>query len=193
MTPLTPSLLRRLRAARPTRQKFRQAFRGADGAIDLASIMVGVLVIGVVGGVIAATVTAVIPWSQDSAAQQNLDSVNTAEGVSLAKDGSFFAYDSHPDAEYHAAEVTYLERPEQRLVIETSDNGQGYVAVTKSASGKIFMPPAPRQRYSSPRTSATSSPRPLACAPQESERSRSQPLSAITCQAGSRRSEFRKL
>ena len=50
-------------------------FKNEDGAIDLASIMVGVIVVGLIGGVIAATVFAVIPWAQDNAAKQQLDSL----------------------------------------------------------------------------------------------------------------------
>ena len=43
MTSLSPTLLRKLSKARPTRQKFRHAFRGADGNVDLSSIIVGTL------------------------------------------------------------------------------------------------------------------------------------------------------
>ncbi|MHA6668556.1 hypothetical protein ACX3O0_06755 [Homoserinimonas sp. A447] len=83
-----------LRAA-AARQKFASAkargFKATaaeTGAIDLASIMVGVLVIGIVGGVIAATVFAVIPWSQDQAAQQALSAVSTSQSVGYAGSSS---------------------------------------------------------------------------------------------------------
>ena len=56
-----------------------EVFVSSTGAIDLASIMVGIIVIGLIGGVIAATVFAIIPWAQDNAAKQQLDSIATAE------------------------------------------------------------------------------------------------------------------
>jgi type II secretory pathway pseudopilin PulG len=59
----------------------KAAFTNEDGAIDLASIMVGIIVIGLIGGVIAATVFAVIPWAQDNAAKQQLDSVASAQSA----------------------------------------------------------------------------------------------------------------
>ena len=58
-----------------------EAFKNEAGAIDLASIMVGIIVIGLIGGVIAATVFAVIPWAQDNAAKQQLDSVASAQAA----------------------------------------------------------------------------------------------------------------
>jgi type II secretory pathway pseudopilin PulG len=59
----------------------KEAFRNEEGAIDLASIMVGIIVIGLIGGVIAATVFAVIPWAQDNAAKQQLDSIANAQSA----------------------------------------------------------------------------------------------------------------
>lgn len=49
------------------------------GAIDLASIMVGIVVMGIVGGVITATVFVAIPWAQDNAARQQLESIDLAQ------------------------------------------------------------------------------------------------------------------
>jgi len=68
----------------------KEAFTNEQGAIDLASIMVGIIVIGLIGGVIAATVFAVIPWAQDNAAKQQLDSVAAAQSayVGLSADVS---------------------------------------------------------------------------------------------------------
>jgi hypothetical protein len=64
-----------------TSSSAKAAFTNEDGAIDLASIMVGIIVIGLIGGVIAATVFAVIPWAQDNAAKQQLDSVASAQAA----------------------------------------------------------------------------------------------------------------
>jgi hypothetical protein len=51
------------------------------GAIDLASIMVGIIVIGLVGAIVAATVFAVIPWTQDNAAKQQLNNIRVAQNA----------------------------------------------------------------------------------------------------------------
>jgi type II secretory pathway pseudopilin PulG len=67
----------------------KEAFKNEAGAIDLASIMVGIIVIGLIGGVIAATVFAVIPWAQDNAAEQQLDSISSAQSayIGLSTEG----------------------------------------------------------------------------------------------------------
>ena len=56
--------------------------------------MVGIIVIGLIGGVIAATVFAVIPWAQNNAAKQQLDSIASAQsayiGLSVDKGDSRF-------------------------------------------------------------------------------------------------------
>lgn len=67
--------------AKATSGNMKEAFKNEEGAIDLASIMVGIIVIGLIGGVIAATVFAVIPWAQDNAAKQQLDSVASAQSA----------------------------------------------------------------------------------------------------------------
>ena len=67
--------------AKATRGNVKEAFKNEAGAIDLASIMVGIIVIGLIGGVIAATVFAVIPWAQDNAAKQQLDSIASAQNA----------------------------------------------------------------------------------------------------------------
>lgn len=70
------------------------AFKNENGAIDLSSIMVGIIVIGLIGGVIAATVFSVIPWSQDNAAKQQLDSVAAAQSayIGLSYNGTTATY-----------------------------------------------------------------------------------------------------
>jgi type II secretory pathway pseudopilin PulG len=75
--------------AKATRGNVKEAFKNEAGAIDLASIMVGIIVIGLIGGVIAATVFAVIPWAQDNAAKQQLDSISSAQSayIGLSADG----------------------------------------------------------------------------------------------------------
>jgi type II secretory pathway pseudopilin PulG len=76
--------------AKAARGNVKEAFKNEAGAIDLASIMVGIIVIGLIGGVIAATVFAVIPWAQNNAAKQQLDSVVSAQSayLGLSADGA---------------------------------------------------------------------------------------------------------
>jgi type II secretory pathway pseudopilin PulG len=63
------------------RSKGFRATVAEHGAIDLASIMVGVIIIGILSAGIAATVFALIPFSQDKAAQQNLQAAASAQSV----------------------------------------------------------------------------------------------------------------
>ena len=100
--------------------------------------MVGVLVLGIVGGIIAATVFVAIPWSQDQAAERDLQQVATSESV-------YYAANS-PES-YATADV--LEEPSSfgsgaRLLpadtppIDVSADGSGYAACIVSATGHIF-------------------------------------------------------
>lgn len=128
----------------PPSINLRQLFRNDDGAIDLASIMAGIIVIGLIGGVVAATVFAVIPWSQDSAAKQQLDSVASAEnayfGLSAnnppalptgAKTNSFGKSADLATANLLSNGPTYC--------VTTPDDGKSYTAYSQSSSGIIFM------------------------------------------------------
>lgn len=118
-------------------------FRNEDGAIDLASIMVGILVIGMIGGVISATVFAVIPWSQDNAAKQQMDSVVSAQsaymGLSSTNPPALPA--GHPANSYASSlqlEEAGLMKRGPKYCTTTTDAGKGYTAYTKSDAGKIW-------------------------------------------------------
>jgi type II secretory pathway pseudopilin PulG len=119
-----------------------KALQSSKAAIDLASIMVGVIIIGLIGGVIAATVFAVIPWSQDKAAKQQLESVHTAENA-------FFGLSSDPSTDLTNGKknsfATSTELASAGLLAENSAvycvasaGTNNYTAYVKSASGKIF-------------------------------------------------------
>jgi len=126
----------------------KAAFTNEDGAIDLASIMVGIIVIGLIGGVIAATVFAVIPWAQDNAAKQQLDSVASAQsayiglstdssttvGASLDGKGAFGSA-----AQLSAANL--FDAGNAKVSIGTAGTGTNahYGAITKSASGSYYV------------------------------------------------------
>ena len=150
------------------RKLSREVFVNENGAIDLASIMVGIIVIGLIGGVIAATVFAVIPWSQDNAAKQQLDSIATAENTyrgfaSEAGQDSYANKDAlaDPKADVQGqtgdGEVVNLESPlkgkdvgslldlkefgDDKVYIyagKDEENKPFYIAYVTSASGNIF-------------------------------------------------------
>jgi len=119
-----------------------KALKSSKAAIDLASIMVGVIIIGLIGGVIAATVFAVIPWSQDKAAKQQLDSVHTAQNA-------FFGLSSDPSQDLVGGKknsfASSVELGSNNLLasnptyctVSTTD-GKDYHAYAKSGSGKWF-------------------------------------------------------
>ena len=139
-----------------------EAFKNEAGAIDLASIMVGIIVIGLIGGVIAATVFAVIPWAQDNAAKQQLDSVASAQaayvGLSADKGNAKFGGGAlvagtpltitanEVAAAYYAVggDATVTESlfngKESKLAVGAwgSGNGAHYAAAVESQSGKVF-------------------------------------------------------
>jgi surface protein len=120
-----------------------EVFKKEDGAIDLASIMVGVIVIGLIGGVIAATVFAVIPWAQDNAAKQQLDSIVQAEnayfGLSAANPSPLPAgtpaNSFGKSAELKTANLL-IDGP--RYCVTTPDDKKSYTGYSQSGSGTIF-------------------------------------------------------
>ncbi|QNE48712.1 hypothetical protein F1C58_16775 (plasmid) [Glaciihabitans sp. INWT7] len=115
----------------------RASLGSARGAIDLASIMVGVLVIGVIGSVIAVSVFAVIPWAQNSAAQQSLGSVRTAESVAFVKGDLVVPHRGYfTMSELVAAKL--IQASDRTVVAVDTDHGC-YVAVSRSATGKDFF------------------------------------------------------
>lgn len=120
-----------------------ELFKNEKGAIDLASIMVGIIVIGLIGGVIAATVFAVIPWTQDNAAKQQLDSVVSAEsayfGLSAdnppALPAGSKANSFGKSAELAAAN---LLQTGSRYCVTTPADSKSYDAYSQSSSGTVF-------------------------------------------------------
>ena len=126
-----------------------EAFKNEEGAIDLASIMVGIIVIGLIGGVIAATVFAVIPWAQDNAAKQQLDSAAAAQSafVGLSLEASVSPNGTPADlgkAQYGTAAnlkaSNLFDAATAKVAVGVSGAGDTarYAAAKKSASGKTF-------------------------------------------------------
>lgn len=138
--------------------KLHQVLKSSRAAIDLASIMVGIIIIGLIGGVIAATVFAVIPWAQNNAAKQQLDSVVSAEssyrGLSADKDTALQNSASSPTSTTDPNQVVLnatftgsaglaknnllaLNANGLYCVIATTD-GKDYHAYSKSGSGQWY-------------------------------------------------------
>lgn len=125
------------------KKPIKELFKGESGAIDLASIMVGIIVIGLIGGVIAATVFAVIPWAQDNAAKQQLDSIVQAEnayfGLSAA-DPSPLPVGHKTNVFGTSAELANanLLFPGPRYCATTPSDSKSYTGYSQSYSGNIF-------------------------------------------------------
>lgn len=120
----------------------RSAFKNESGAIDLASIMVGVIVIGLIGGVVASTVFAVIPWAQDKAAKQQLDSISTAQSAHAgftASDGAWQFGTVNVEPMTNLAGDSLMGANPERYCSLTTNVGENYVSYSKSATGKLFM------------------------------------------------------
>ncbi|KQP01408.1 hypothetical protein ASF30_01980 [Leifsonia sp. Leaf264] len=120
-----------MQGSAPFRRRFRGIASNVRAAIDLASIMVGVIVIGIIGGVISATVFAVIPWAQNEAAKQALQSVAVAESAyHLLGDGVWGTL------EQLAAEPNSFVRRTDTLCIAATETG--YTAIAASVAGTFF-------------------------------------------------------
>jgi type II secretory pathway pseudopilin PulG len=128
----------------------KEAFKNEEGAIDLASIMVGIIVIGLIGGVIAATVFAVIPWAQDNAAEQQLDSLAAAQSayVGLSLEATTSPNGVTADlgkAQYgnatnlSAAKLFDATSAKVKVAVTGAGDTAHYIAAKKSQSGKVFV------------------------------------------------------
>jgi type II secretory pathway pseudopilin PulG len=115
-----------------------EAFKNEAGAIDLASIMVGIIVIGLIGGVIAATVFAVIPWAQDNAAKQQLDSVASAQAAYIGLSSDAGATTFGTAALLKSSNL--FDATAANVYVSTSGSGttSHYGAYKTSTSGKVF-------------------------------------------------------
>lgn len=123
--------------------KLRSILVNSKAAIDLASIMVGIIVIGLIGGVIAATVFAVIPWAQDNAAKQQLDSIHTAQNAAYG-----LSADPSKDLPLGRERNSFTNSQgldDQGLLTQgetyctTAVSKDDYRAYSKSGSGEIFF------------------------------------------------------
>jgi alpha-tubulin suppressor-like RCC1 family protein len=118
--------------------RLRSILNSSRAAIDLASIMVGVIIIGLIGGVIAATVFAVIPWSQDKAAKQQLEAIATAENAQYGKSADNGNTPVYGDSATLSTNG-WLQPGDNYCVVTPDAAKKTYEAAVKSASGKIFV------------------------------------------------------
>jgi type II secretory pathway pseudopilin PulG len=120
-----------------------KTLHSSKAAIDLASIMVGVIIIGLIGGVIAATVFAVIPWSQDKAAKQQLDSIHTAQNAAygLSSDAQAAASSGMTPNSFQSsadlAKYNLLSTGANYCTIPSTDK-KNYTGYSLSSSGSIW-------------------------------------------------------
>ena len=123
--------------------QLRQHLRNEKGAIDLASIMVGVIVIGLIGGVISASIFTVIPWAQDNAAKQQLDSVVAAQSayMGLSSGTPPVVPSGSPESSYGDSKTLsnagLLSENTDYCAASTND-GKGYIAFSKSPTGNLW-------------------------------------------------------
>lgn len=96
----------------------------------MSSVVTGAIVTGILSVGVSAVVFGVIPWSQDNAAQQAISAVSSAQDVASNKSGRFLTGDGLVSGGYLQKSAGFA----------AGTNGQGdcFVTVVKSGSGKIF-------------------------------------------------------
>lgn len=109
---------------------FWKALRSQTGAFDLPSILVGVVVVGILTAGVLAAVFGVIPFAQDNAAKQDLDSVRTAEGVAKSRLNGF--------KDKPGLLSGGLMTDADTLAVGTNTDASCYVGISKSATGTVF-------------------------------------------------------
>lgn len=115
-------------------------YRSEGGAVDLVSIMVGIIVIGLIGGVVSATVFAVIPWSQDNAAKEQLNSVAAAQAAYIGASADSGAIRFGNATDLTNSPNKFFDAKAANVKIATTGEGTEahYIAATRSASGKYW-------------------------------------------------------
>lgn len=117
---------------RPSRP-YAGALRSSSGAFDLPSIITGVVVVGILAAGILAAIFGVIPFVQNNAAKQDLMAVNTAQGVTYAKDGQKY----RDLAGLEDAGLVSLDA--EKMEVTTSNEGKGFRAVATSGTGQKWF------------------------------------------------------
>ncbi|MGK3708930.1 hypothetical protein [Arthrobacter sp. IK3] len=114
--------------------RYPAALRSSSGAFDLPSIITGVVVVGILAAGVLTAIFGVIPFAQDHAAKQDLMAINTAQGVTYAKDGQKFK-----DLEgLEGAGLLSGVEPE-KTEVTTTNEGKGFLAVVTSGTGQKWF------------------------------------------------------
>jgi len=110
----------------------KKRLRQTSGVIDLASIIVGVIVVGILGTGIVATTFALVPFSQDKAAQQAIGAVRTAESAAYVRDD--------PNRYLNMGDLVAAEwiQASSRMSVETDVDGTCFVAISQSGTGNQY-------------------------------------------------------
>lgn len=119
-------------AASTAKLRMKDAFKNESGAFDLPSIIVGVVVVGILTAGVLAAIFGVIPFAQDKAAEQDLGSVTTAQGVAKAQFEGYMDLSGLQDEKLLSSDLDVLE-------VDTQIDGDGWVAASLSGSGKVYV------------------------------------------------------
>lgn len=120
---------RQRRAAHMVR--WRDLIVSTTGVADLASVMVSVIVVGVIAAGATVGVLTYLPWAQDNAAHAGIASINSAEQSSWTQHRTYLT-----DTALTASGL--LKQAQSKTGAATDRAGSCYVAMAKSASGKVF-------------------------------------------------------
>jgi sugar lactone lactonase YvrE len=112
--------------------RFKRRLRHTNGVIDLASIMVGVIIIGVISAGIVASTFTLIPFTQDRAAMQELDSVRTAEGAAFVQD------DPNRYRDMEALVADGWIQASDSVAVGVDADGTCFAAMSLSATGNKY-------------------------------------------------------
>lgn len=115
-----------------TVRAYWKAIRSQAGAFDLPSIITGVVVVGILAAGVLAAIFGVIPFAQDKAAQQDLDTVRTAEGVAKSQLGGFKDKNA-------LISGGLISGDGASMGVGTDAAGSCYVGISKSASGNVYF------------------------------------------------------
>jgi hypothetical protein len=114
----------------PARAGLRRTLASRSGAFDLQSVLVGAVVTGILAGGTFATIFGVLPWGQNTATQQSLETLHAAQSSALTGN------DGYMDT---AALIGagFLEKT-TASVTDTNAAKTCYVGLSKSDTGTIY-------------------------------------------------------
>lgn len=115
----------------PVRRSARTVLERSSGSFDLTSILVATVVVGVLTVGALAGLFGVIPFSQDTSAEQDLNAVVTAQRAVKGTGNPYLPMIGLINSEY------LQDHPS--IGVYTSEDSSCYVAVSKSATGAMFF------------------------------------------------------